>query len=662
MHVEKYKSMLIKGMVKMEAAKLVSIKILIMFFVLFSSNVFVAQTIVFTDNFESGTTKWNLTGVWGLSTAQYNSGLNSITESPSADYVNNHSSSATTVNSINLSSYLSAEVSFWAKYDIEYAFDYMYLELSKDGGSTFVTIDEFTGVSATWTKYTYNVGNFAGFPNVKLRFRFYSDQYVVGDGMYIDDITITASVLDNSAPLIVHSSPKFYEGTLGDFSVNAEVTDVSGVASTRLYYTVDGGSVNTVIGTNVSGNEYNYIIPEQSAGTNVSYKIEAIDNSPFFNVTDTSLAKKHKYISGKYLSYDDGIVNAVANVTGVNAVAVKISIPTGQFGFLKSALIRNYRDPNNVNDDMLFHVWANDNGMPGSDLITPFLVTPEATLDNPFPFTRIDLRSYSPELDDLQGDIFIGFTVPQNTVSIITSNSSNGRSYSFNGTSWTAVTKDYEFRAIIYESSSPLPVELTAFTATSTNSSNGSLSVNLNWETATEVNNYGFEILRSAQNDGHSEEGTDEESWEKVGFVSGHGNSNSPKYYSYKDDVSKLSGKYLYRLKQIDIDGKFDYSEIVEIKISAPNSFTLEQNYPNPFNPNTTIKYSVPLVENANVTLVQLKVYDVLGKELKTLVNENLGAGIYEAKFNASEYPSGLYFYTITVGSYSQTKKMILLK
>ncbi len=161
--------------------------------------------------------------------------------------------------------------------------------------------------------------------------------------------------------------------------------------------------------------------------SNISYKIEATDNSVSYNATDTSLAKKHKYISGKYLSYDDGIVNAVATVTGSNAVAVKITIPAGQYGFLKSALIRNYKDPNNVNDNMLFHVWENNNGVPGNDLITPFLVTPEATLSNPFPFTRIDLRSYSPELDDLQGDIFIGFTVPQNSVSIITSNSSNGQ-------------------------------------------------------------------------------------------------------------------------------------------------------------------------------------------------------------------------------------------
>ena len=218
----------------MKAANLMSIKTLMLMILLLSINTFFAQTIVFSDNFEAGTSKWTLTGTWGLSTAQYNSGLISITESPSANYVNMHSSSATTTNNIDLSSYLSAEISFWAKFNIEYAFDYMYLEISKDGGTTFVTIDEFTGVSATWTKYTYNIGNFAGFPNVKVRFRFYSDQYVAADGMYIDDIEITANTSDNSAPLIVHNGPRFYEGTLGAFSVNAEITYVSGVASTKL--------------------------------------------------------------------------------------------------------------------------------------------------------------------------------------------------------------------------------------------------------------------------------------------------------------------------------------------------------------------------------------------------------------------------------------------
>ena len=639
----------------MKSANLVSIKNLMLIFLLLYSNALIAQTIVLSDDFESGTSNWTLTGVWGLSTAQYNSKANSLTESPTGNYTNMHSSAATTKNAIDLSSYLSAEISFWAKYNIEYAFDYMYLEVSKDGGSTYVTLAEFTGVSSTMKKYTYSIGSFAGFSNIKVRFRFYSDQYIVGDGMYIDDIVVSGSVIDNSPPLIVHISPKFYEGTLGAFTVNADISDVSGIAETKLYYNVDGGLSNVINGEHITGNQYYFIIPAQPAGSHVTYKIGATDNADPANTTDTSIVKSHRYIAGTYLKYDNGIVNAVSTISGVNGAAVKITIPSGQYGFIRSALIRNYKDVNNTNADMLFHVWANDNGLPGIDLITPFLVTPEATLDNPFPFTRIDLRSYSPELDDMQGDVFIGFTVPINSVSIITSDVSSGRSFNFNGTSWTAASKDYEFRVIINESSTPLPVELTTFTAKVNES-----IVSLNWSTATEVNNYGFEIERKNITEVSNNAGNKE--WQNIAFVQGYGNSNSTKYYSFQDNEKSINGKYLYRLKQIDIDGKFEYSDIIEVEISAPDKFSLNQNYPNPFNPTTTIKYSVPLLENRQTVPVQLKVYDILGKELKTLVNDNLNSGIYEVQFNASEFPSGLYFYTISAGNYTQTKKMMLMK
>ncbi len=119
-------------------------------------------------------------------------------------------------------------------------------------------------------------------------------------------------------------------------------------------------------------------------------------------------------------------------------------------------------------------------------------------------------------------------------------------------------------------------LELATFSASISN-----LNVGLVWETATEVNNYGFEILRSAQNDNHSglavgtEKDTDEESWDKVAFVQGHGNSNSPKYYSFTDKSIQASGKYYYRLKQIDIDGTFEYSDHVEVNLGSPNNFNL---------------------------------------------------------------------------------------
>ncbi len=192
---------------------------------------------------------------------------------------------------------------------------------------------------------------------------------------------------------------------------------------------------------------------------------------------------------------------------------------------------------------------------------------------------------------------------------------------------------------------SATPVELQSFVA----KTNGN-SVVLNWHTATEVNNYGFEIQRS----------TEKATWSKIGFVEGNGTSNSPKEYSFTDVVSQ-SGKYSYRLKQIDIDGSYKYSNVVEVNVVSPEKFELGQNYPNPFNPTTTIEYSIPNV-GASVQNVQLKIYDVLGREVATLVNQKQSSGNYKVKFDASKLNSGVYFYTLRAGDFVSTKKMILMK
>ena len=112
-----------------------------------------------------------------------------------------------------------------------------------------------------------------------------------------------------------------------------------------------------------------------------------------------------------------------------------------------------------------------------------------------------------------------------------------------------------------------------------------------------------------------------------------------------------------YRLKQIDFDGSYEYSEEVLVETLAPVNFVLEQNYPNPFNPATTIKFGVPVKSS-----VVLKIFNSLGEEVVQLVNEEKPAGTYSIKFDAAEFPSGVYFYQLRAGSFIETKKMILLK
>ncbi|MBI1937862.1 MAG: T9SS type A sorting domain-containing protein [Ignavibacteriales bacterium] len=210
-------------------------------------------------------------------------------------------------------------------------------------------------------------------------------------------------------------------------------------------------------------------------------------------------------------------------------------------------------------------------------------------------------------------------------------------------------------------SQAPLPVELTSFTANVTGG-----CVELNWETVTEINNYGFSVERRVIN----------EEWNQIGFVHGYGNSNSPKHYSFVEETP-LPGKLQYRLKQIDFDGEYEYSETIDVIINGDAQFSLDQNYPNPFNPTTTIDYTIPNVETTGrVVFTTLKIYNILGQEISTLVNEYKYPGKYSADFNMAQIsnlhhslPSGIYFYTLQITSpassgntFMQTKKMIFVR
>lgn len=196
----------------------------------------------------------------------------------------------------------------------------------------------------------------------------------------------------------------------------------------------------------------------------------------------------------------------------------------------------------------------------------------------------------------------------------------------------------------------PLPVELISFSSTIINN-----KVLLNWQTATEIMNFGFEVQRKVVN---SQLSVDNKEWGNVGFVEGFGNSNSIKNYSFVDE-NPLIGKLIYRLKQIDTDGGFSFSNEIEIEIDiqVPLEFALFQNYPNPFNPSTEIRFNIS--EESNVKLV---VFDILGNEVNILVNEIKQAGKYSVQLDGSLLPSGVYYYRIQANNFVATKKLLLIK
>ena len=201
-----------------------------------------------------------------------------------------------------------------------------------------------------------------------------------------------------------------------------------------------------------------------------------------------------------------------------------------------------------------------------------------------------------------------------------------------------------------YLSDIPLPVELSSFISTVSGS-----NVILNWSTSRENNNSGFDIERSEI------KGQSTNDWRKVGYIAGNGNTSENSFYQFTDR-GLSQGKYIYRLKQTDFNGNFAYHNLSnEVIVGSPDKFSLSQNYPNPFNPSTKINYDLPFDAK-----VSLKIFDMTGREVATLVNEFKTAGYYIADFNASNLSTGVYLYRISAEANGQNftseKRMVLIK
>lgn len=193
----------------------------------------------------------------------------------------------------------------------------------------------------------------------------------------------------------------------------------------------------------------------------------------------------------------------------------------------------------------------------------------------------------------------------------------------------------------------PVPVEMTAFAAKVVGS-----TVELTWKTATETNNRGFEIYRSISGS----------SFSKIGFVQGNGSTTEPKAYTFIDRSIKVGENYGYRLKQIDFDGTFDFSNVVNVTGITPSEFSLDQNYPNPFNPTTNVSYSVPVKSE-----VSLEVYNLIGQKIMTLVQGSVDAGKHFVQVDGSSMASGVYLLKINAvgdngSQFTSSKKMTLMK
>lgn len=449
----------------------------------------------------------------------------------------------------------------------------------------------------------------------------------------------------------------------------------TGITAPRLYYRTKTGTGNftnfvSVVGTNSSGNNYTFTIPQIPLGTIVQYYLAAQDvNStmvitlpqggsgynPPGNVPPTNLFQF--YVAEKTLAIDDNASN-LSNWTSSGQWATTTSKFVSSPSSFTDSPDGNYAS--NTTATLTFNNNVNLTGALGAELEFATQWNIETDWDYGQILISTNNGSTWTPLAGLYTNLGTGTFQP------------NGQPL-YDGTQTTWVNEKINLSSYIGENvkfrfllrsdgsvnadgwyvddiklsvySSIVPVELVSFSAFVNND-----EVTLNWETSTELNNKGFEIERALKTSPSNL------NWIKVGYVNGNGTTTEHKKYSFVDKNLEAAS-YLYRLKQIDFDGSFIYSQEIEADITSPLIFELSQNYPNPFNPVTIIKYQLPVDG-----FVSLKVYDVLGSEIKTLVNEFKNSGYYEVEFNATNIPSGVYFYKIQTENFSAVKKMILAR
>ena len=358
------------------------------------------------EDFEGDISNWTVNGLWGIEEEPSISGTHSLTESVNAYYSNNTVSYAMWANPMDWTTVKAASISFWVKYDLEAGFDYMYFDVSDNGGYNWIRLKTWNGVGVGWNKVQIPLDAVAGSPLVTFRFQMKADEGLNYNGMYIDDIELRSYNKDYGAPTIVSDpyAPEFFEGTLGDYTDTIVVTDATGVNEVGAFYTVEGiAGEQYVTAVNTVDSLYQITIPQQEAGRLVSYRYWAEDTTEYKNA---DYSPYYEYLAGDHRIYDSGIVSYYTTCDAGDARAVRISLPDANPQQVAYGLIRNYQDLDHFSAPMLFHIWDDNAGVPGTDIITPFVVESDCSSENTSAMTRIDLRPYNIVVT---GDFWVGF-------------------------------------------------------------------------------------------------------------------------------------------------------------------------------------------------------------------------------------------------------------
>jgi len=377
------------------------------------------QTVEFSDDFESGLSGWDLEAPWGVTSNYAYSPGNSFTDSPAGNYASNADVIATVDQVFDFSEVGDVIVSFYLILDIENVYDWFYLEASHNGGATWQVVQAFNGEDLTeWQYHSYSLFNYVGDDEVMVRLHLIADGVAQKDGIYVDDFAITSYDTDVSGPVITHTPLYLFEAGMGATELSAKIQDATGV-TTELAYSVDGGPYQFVDGEDAPGDYFDYTIPSQDPGTWVEYYVIATDEVTPSNTTESEI---YSYLPGFHVVQDNGSNDAVLSIgddapSGTKKCAVKFTFedPENLLGAVIHMTTLFDTDP----EPVMIHVWSNEGGLPGDDIITPFMVTPECTNSDPLKGTRVDFRPYADQFTGITGDYFIGYTAPEGSALII---------------------------------------------------------------------------------------------------------------------------------------------------------------------------------------------------------------------------------------------------
>lgn len=498
---------------------------------------------------------------------------------------------------------------------------------SFDGGSTFIqsTSQNLTG---SFTIFNWDLSAVTGLdnnPDIKFRLYAYGDITSMGtltiDNLYVSAQKIIASKILGDYQLIddANGSAPFpvFENFIvdgldinvnlqSDLRINNSLTLTNGIIITGSNRIIleDGAGVLGANTFSYAANSFGYFYEEDG------FQLESgRDVSLFFPIG--SLAG-YRPVTIMFDEIEDGGETGEIVITQLDENPSPASLPSSVQNISNVRYWRLTSDFNSFEDFEIRLEWSSDDGI--------------SDLENVTVVYGIAGGSWTEENNSggTGGTINNGFVV---------------------GTFDEAQPRDFTLGNLA-GGGNELPVELSSFTGRIINN-----NINLSWQTETEVNSFKFIVERIA---------SENMRWINIGEVAASGNSNSYKFYSFTDK-NPGSGSYSYRLKMIDNDGSFDYSNEIHFEIKGDDGFELSQNYPNPFNPSTIIKFNLP-----ERSFVSLKIYNVLGNEITTLINEVKPEGEHSIEFDvgnlSNELSNGPYFYMLKAGDYTETRKMIYMK